>query len=143
MIYFDTSALAKKYLKKEKGRGRTLELLEADPQGLVSSALTHLEVISALTRRQKEIAGFGKAVEAFQDDWEAFIVWSIDGDVINDAVALVVKHRLKAADAIHLATALSIRSHVKDRLVLVSSDRELLAAAKNEGLLAIDPETET
>jgi len=141
MIYFDTSALAKKYLKKEKGRSRTIELLETNPQDLVSSALTHLEVMSALTRRQKEIAGFEKAVEAFRDDWETFIVWAIDGDVINDAAALVRKHRLKAADAIHLATALSVRTHTKERLVLVSSDLALLSAAKKEGLVIVDPET--
>ncbi len=28
MICFDTSALAKKYLKKEKGRNKVIELLE-------------------------------------------------------------------------------------------------------------------
>ncbi len=139
MIYFDTSALAKKYLKKERGRGRVLELLETDPQGLVSSALTHLEIMSALTRRQKEITGFEKAVDAFREDWEAFIVWAVDGDVINDAVALIKRHRLKAADAIHLSTALSVRSHTRDRLVLVSSNLELLAAADHEGLVAVDP----
>jgi len=141
MIYFDTSALAKKYLKKEKGRSKILELLESNSEHLVSSALTHLEVISALTRRQKEIAGFEKAVDAFRDDWETFIVWAIDGDVLDDAVGLIGRYRLKAADAIHLATARSVRRHTKDQLMMVSSDRELLAAAKHEGLLVMDPET--
>ena len=140
MIYFDTSALAKKYLKKEKGRSKVLELLASNTQHLVSSALTHLEVISALTRRQKEIAGFEKAVDAFRDDWDTFIVWAVDGDVLDDAVGLIGLYRLKAADAIHLATARSVRRHTKDQLLVVSSDRELLTAAKQEGLLVMDPE---
>jgi predicted nucleic acid-binding protein len=141
MIYFDTSALAKKYLKKEKGRNRVIELLESNPQHIVSSALTNLEVISALTRRQKEISGFEKAVEAFHVDWETFIVWTIDGDVLDEAVDLIRLYRLKAADAIHLATARSVRSHTKDKVLVVSSDRELLEAAVREGLPVMDPET--
>jgi hypothetical protein len=32
MIYFDTSALAKKYLRKEKGRRKVIELLESNPE---------------------------------------------------------------------------------------------------------------
>jgi len=141
MIYFDTSALAKKYIKKEKGRSKVLELLESNPQRLASSALTQLEVISSLTRRQKEIAGFEKAIEAFSCDWEAFIVWAIDDEVMDGAINLISRYGLKAADAIHLATALNLRRHTKDQLLLVSSDRELLAAADQEGLLFADPET--
>ena len=140
MIYFDTSALAKKYLKSEKGRSKVLELLESNPQHLVSSALTQLEVVSALTRRQKEISGFEEAIEAFNNDWEAFIVWTIDNDVINDAIGLIRLYRLKAADAIHLATARSVVRHTKDRLTVVSSDQELLVTANKEGLLVVDPE---
>jgi predicted nucleic acid-binding protein len=140
MIYFDTSALAKKYLKSEKGRSKVLELLESNPQHLVSSALTQLEVISALTRRQKDVSGFEQAIEAFNNDWEAFIVWTIDDEAIADAISLVRLYRLKAADAIHLATARSVVHHTKDKLLVVSSDQELLAAANKEGLLVVDPE---
>jgi uncharacterized protein len=142
MIYFDTSALAKKYLKKEKGRNKVIELLESNPQHLVSSTLTNLEITSALTRRQREISGFDKAIQSFFDDWESFIVWSIDDPLIGSAAILIRTHRLKAADAIHLATACSIRKHIKDKLLFVSSDQELLAAANKEGFLVIDPEAE-
>lgn len=142
MIYFDTSALAKKYLKKEKGRNKVIELLESNPQHLVSSALTNLEITSALTRRQRDISGFDKAIQSFFDDWESFIVWAIDDPLIGSAATLIRTHRLKAADAIHLATACSIRKHIKDKLLFVSSDQELLAAANKEGLLVIDPEAE-
>jgi uncharacterized protein len=142
MIYFDASALAKKYLKKEKGRNKVIELLESNPQHLVSSALTNLEITSALTRRQQDISGFDKTIQSFLDDWESFIVWTIDDPLIGSAATLIRTHRLKAADAIHLATACSIRKHIKDKLLFVSSDRELLAAANKEGLLVIDPEAD-
>ena len=141
MIYFDTSALAKKYLKKEKGRSKVLGLLESNQQPLVSSALTQLEIISALTRRRKEITGFEKAVEAFNDDWDTFIVWAIDNEVIDIAISMIGLYGLKAADAIHLATARNIRNHMKDQMLIVSSDVELLAAAGQEGLPIFNPET--
>jgi predicted nucleic acid-binding protein len=140
VIYFDTSALAKKYLKSEKGRSKVLELLESNAQHLVSSALTQLEVVSALSRRQEEIYGFDEAIKAFNNDWEAFIVWTINDEVINDAIGLISLYRLKAADALHLATARSVVRHTKDRLVVVSSDQELLVAANKEGLFVVDPE---
>lgn len=142
MIYFDTSALAKKYLKKEKGRSKVIELLDSNPQHLASSTLTNLEITSALTRRQREISGFDKAMQSFSDDWGLFIVWTIDDALLASAVALIRLYKLKAADAIHLATACSIRKHIKDRLLFVSSDQELLAAANKEGFLVIDPEAE-
>jgi predicted nucleic acid-binding protein len=142
MIYFDTSALAKKYLKREKGRQKVLENLEANPGRLVSSALTQLEVVSALTRRRSDISGYERAVEVFNRDWETFIVWAIDEELIAIAVDLIKVHRLKAADSVHLATALSIQRHIKERLILVSSDQELLTAANKEGLFVSDPEVE-
>lgn len=129
MIYFDTSALAKKYLKKEKGRKKVIELLESNPERLVSSALTQLEIISALTRRRKEIAGFGRAIEAFATDWDTFFIWAIDNEVIDDAIGLIGLYGLKAADAIHLATARNIRRHIKDQVLVVTSGHELLSAA--------------
>lgn len=140
MIYFDTSALAKKYLKKEEGRSKVIGLLESNQERLVSSALTQLEIVSALTRRRKEIAGFEKAVEAFNDDWDAFIVWAIDNEVIEDAIGMIGLYGLKAADAIHLATARNMRNHMKDQMLVVSSDQELLAAAEQEGLPIFNPE---
>lgn len=142
MTYFDTSALAKKYLRKEKGRHAVLRLLEANPEYLITSALTQLEMVSALTRRQKEITGYEKALRAFRTDWEAFIVWSVDNEVIASADELIRKHRLKSADAVHLATALNVKLATRESVLLVSSDQELLSAGNKEGLLVSDPETE-
>jgi len=48
-------------------------------------------------------------------------------------------HRLRAGDAIHLATALAVQAATPLRLVLISSDGELLAAAGAAGLAVLDP----
>ncbi len=57
------------------------------------------------------------------------------------AASLVEKHQLKAGDALHLATALLMRSWVSGPMefYFVSCDRRLNAAAVAEGLDVIDP----
>ena len=53
---------------------------------------------------------------------------------------LIKAHRLKAADSVYLATAVSIQRHVKECPLLISSGQELLAAESKDGLLVSDPE---
>jgi predicted nucleic acid-binding protein len=51
------------------------------------------------------------------------------------AAALAREHGLRAADAIHLAS-----STLNDQLIVVSSDHDLLDAARTEGSATLDPE---
>jgi predicted nucleic acid-binding protein len=54
----------------------------------------------------------------------------------HDAGTMAFAPALRALDAIHLATALSMRD---DLAVLIAYDRELLAAARAEGLTVASP----
>jgi predicted nucleic acid-binding protein len=68
-------------------------------------------------------------------------VWPLNEEIATDAVTAVEEHRLRAADAMHLATAQRISGVVSGaRVVMVSSDRELLSAAEATGLAALDPQ---
>jgi predicted nucleic acid-binding protein len=60
---------------------------------------------------------------------------------VDAAAALVWKHRVRGADAVHLATALAARNDVPDdaEFYFVSSDVLLNRAALAEGLVVIDP----
>jgi predicted nucleic acid-binding protein len=142
MIYFDTSALAKKYFINETGHGKVLEILKANPNKLFTSSLTYVEALSALTRRKHEIRDCDEAVVALKDDCDAFSVWAIDDEILTSAADLIILHRLRSADAIHLATALSISRHMKGNVFFVCSDRDLWLAAGKEGLSVIDPSVE-
>jgi len=142
MIYLDTSALAKKYFMNEKGHGRIIKILKANPHKLFSSALTYLEALSALTRRKHEIRDYDEAILTLKDDWDAFSVWSIDDEILTSAAGLITRHRLRSADAIHLATALSIRQQMKETPVFVCNDADLGQAAGKEGLSVVDPAVE-
>lgn len=142
MIYFDTSALAKKYFINEKGHDKILKILKANPHKLFSSALTYIEALSALTRRKHEIQNYDETIIILKDDWDVFNVWAIDDEILALAADLITHHRLRSADAIHLATALSIRKHMKEPPLFVCNDSDLTQAAKKEGLSIIDPAVE-
>lgn len=142
MIYFDTSALAKKYFINEKGHGEILTILKANPNKLFSSALTYIEALSAITRRKHEIRDYDETIITLKDDWDVFSVWGIDDEILTSAADLITLHRLRSADAIHLATALSIRKHMKEPPLFVCNDAELIQAAKKEGLSVVDPAVE-
>ncbi len=63
--------------------------------------------------------------------------------VVDEAIDLTAKHRLRSYDAVHLACALTINralvAYSLPPLVFVSSDSDLLKAAEAEGLATDDP----
>ncbi len=63
--------------------------------------------------------------------------------VITD---LIDEHSINSVDAMVLRSALDVaielRNDANDKLVLVASDQRLLKAARDEGLLVFNPETD-
>ncbi len=62
--------------------------------------------------------------------------------VVLRAAELAREHRLRAADAVHLATAMEWREELalsRERVVFVASDIELLAAAETVGFAVLNP----
>jgi uncharacterized protein len=75
-------------------------------------------------------------------DWKQLIEVPITTELINQAVELAERYKLRGADTIHLAAALNLQSvfaETSDPVTLVSSDAELLQAAQVAGLLTQDP----
>lgn len=156
VFYLDTSAVVKRY-RVEAGTEVMDALLDAAQPGerLVTSFLTVLEVTSAVLRLQAtgrlDEAITGELLAQFHHDLrDRFEVWPVDDACLLVAVQVVERHRLRAADAIHLATALNVEATSSSPLqdvpsatslttVLVASDRELFTAAHAEGLIALDP----
>ena len=143
--YYDSSALVKLYVE-EQGSSRIEELVESAPAGTkVVSRLTIVEVTSALVRRSRggdySDEHVAQVLHLLEEDMASFQVIELGGAVMSRAISLVRKHGLRAADAIQLASALLGRgeSGLQARLVLVSSDQDLNAAARQEQLEILDP----
>jgi predicted nucleic acid-binding protein len=138
VIFFDTSALVKRYVM-EPGSTFVTQLLTShlEPPVVFVSVLTYVEMTAAFNRRQPAIpAAIGQAFAA--DYRQGMQKIAIGESIIERAVALCHLHRLRAADAIQLASALWVARRLPG-ILLLAADAEMLLAARAEGLQADDP----
>ncbi|MGA2400704.1 MAG: type II toxin-antitoxin system VapC family toxin [Syntrophobacteraceae bacterium] len=141
MIYFDSSALVKRYIEEE-GSDKVNALLE---EGSVAAAsrLAYAEILAAITRRHKageiETKAFERIKRAFKADWASLAVVEMHEEVFQFIDDVIAKYALKGADSIHLSTALWLKGATKEDVVFVASDLELLKAAKAEKLRICNP----
>ena len=148
IAFVDTSALAKRYVD-EAGSEWVLSLFGEDDSCLVYIAeLTTVEMTSAIVRRSK--GGSLSADTAFEilSDFDLhlltdYFVLEITSDLLASACGLVKVYGLRSYDAVQLAVAKDLNhSHLERGLppiIFISSDNELLAAAKSEGLAVENP----
>ena len=146
IYYLDTSVIIKLYLNEPRTEVmiRLLDEIDSDDR-LHTSWFTILELTSVILRLAKGgrlgtntadsiVAGSQHQIG------ETFLVWPIDESVLTEALAVVERHTLRSPDAIHLATAMSIFQLTPELdKVLVTSDRELLAAGVESGMEVLDP----
>ena len=141
MIYLDSSALVKRYVQEE-GTDFVKSILAG--HGLITtSKLTYPEILSALMRKVRageiERKTFNGIVEMFDKDWDHVLVLDFHNDLLQIVKVVIEKHPLKAADAIHLSSALWLKLSSKADVTFVASDSNLLKAAQAEKLQIMNP----
>jgi len=141
MIYLDSSALVKRYTK-EAGTDFVQSIL-ATPGLITTSKLTYPEILSALMRKVRageiEKKTLNGIVDKFDKDWHHFLVLDFHNDLLPVVKMLIEKHPLKAADAIHLSSALWLKLSSKTDVTFVASDSNLLKAALAEKIQVMNP----
>ena len=141
MIYLDSSALVKRYVEEE-GTNSVKSILE-DNGLIATSKLTYPEILSALMRKVRageiERKKFNGILDVFDKDWEHVLVLDFHNDLLQVLKMLIEKHPLKAADAIHLSSALWLKLSSKTDITFIASDSSLLKAARAEKLQVINP----
>lgn len=112
MLYFDASALVKRYLR-ESGSDEVDNLFKRDER-LFTSILSFAEVHAAFGRKMhnREInrSVFERAKSGFVDDY-LFALDSLNLDVGTMAAvpSLVERHPIRGADAVQLSSAMWLR----------------------------------
>ena len=129
-IYYETSALVKKYIANEEGSQSVMRLFKDTEKNAeviyTSSIITKAEVYAALASglrgRKLTRRSYMKAKEYFDKDWKTFKIYEVTNDISNYAAYLTTKTelRLKGADSIQLATAI-----VADTDLLVNCDKDI------------------
>ena len=146
--YFDTSALAKRYVEEVGSTWVQALVAQQSGQTIYTSVLTQPELVSALQRRVRE--GLLEALEAqrlaqqvLEHMTQSYALAAITPSIITQACALLHRHPLRAYDALHLACALVVREAIAQQqlagLVFVGADAALLTAAAAEGFPVDNP----
>jgi predicted nucleic acid-binding protein len=141
--FFDSSALAKLFLR-EQGSENATQLVESTAQSdLVCSALAALEIRSAIQRKAlfHEIspALSVQALRFLEEEMERWIVIPINQPVLALAAQAIDQHFLRALDAVQLGTALSMPDR-RDSITFVTADTRLLAVAQTSGFRTFNPQ---
>ncbi|MFI5182918.1 MAG: type II toxin-antitoxin system VapC family toxin [Vicinamibacteria bacterium] len=136
--YFDASAIVKRYVREE-GTALVRRLLAGSPPA--TSRLSEVEVASAVARRSREgtlsAAARDRVLRAWAADLQALHLVEITDETAGIARALLLRHPLRAGDAIQLASCLILQQSLRSRVPLVAFDDRLRDAAVGEGLTVV------
>lgn len=148
-LFFDSSALVKRYLTEVGSTWVNRETHLENGNLIVVAEITRVEVAAAIAGRHRATGGVTRderdasvnlLLEHFNTEYQ---VAPLDAVVIRDAVSLTQQHRLRGYDAVQLATALIINLGYLaagfNPITFVAADNDLLAAAAAEGLAPENP----
>ncbi len=145
--YFDSSALVKRYLA-EAGTP-WVQAWCADPtQTVAVGEIGLVEIAAAFAGKLRgahitSAQYYNARADLTADARDEYVLVTINRAVIDEAIELTAKHRLRGYDAVHLACALTLNralvAHRLPSLVLIAADEDLLKAAAAEGLATDDP----
>jgi predicted nucleic acid-binding protein len=150
---FDASSLVKRYFP-EKGSPFVDRLFQAvAPARLSCLMLGAAETAAALVRKRNgglmNNAQLAVAIDRLRMEViDAVDVqkWPCDNQLIESSMALLLKYPINSTDAALLRIAINVGATLRasgDDLVLVASDTRLIIAARSEGVVAFNPETQS
>ena len=135
MKFWDSSAIVP-LLVAEPSQGRLIAILEQDPV-LYAWWGTPVECVSAIARREREASlstnDASRALERLQalgHSWQEVLPTL---QLRQTAQRLLRVHPLRAADALQLASAVTVAGNNREALGFVCLDTRLSIAAQREG----------
>jgi len=133
-VFFDTSALVKRYVEEEGSEQVRTLCAEADALGV--SVLVVPELISTLCRLVREgrlsSEDYQSIKSAVKADLSDADLCDLSQDVFRQALRCLEYHPLRALDALHVGSALIYQPDL-----FVSADRRQAEAADREGLAVV------
>ena len=146
--YFDSSGLAKRYVK-ETGSAWVESVTDlAAGNEIITSLATGAEVAAAICKRARTgtllPADASTALTTFKAEFKShYFTVNLSNLIIDRAMSLAEKHGLRGYDSIQLSTAVGLheKRHLTgaSQLTFISADDKLNAAAQAEGLLVENP----
>jgi predicted nucleic acid-binding protein len=148
-FYLDSSAVVKRYLA-ETGSSWIRSLCDPTTANVILiSEIALVEVAAALAARHRAISGISRhtrdtSLDLFQRHCDIeYTLVAINRTVVDRAVELTQRHRLRGYDAVQLASALAsnalLAASEQAGPIFVASDNDLVTAATAEGLAGENP----
>jgi predicted nucleic acid-binding protein len=144
ILYLDASALVKLYVSEPDSVA--VHQWAGAAELLATSRLASVEILSGLARRQRDhtltAEALQRIVTSFQAEWEDYLALEVDEVTVAE---LVLRHPLRALDAVHLAAALGLAAAAPEptgaasdvAVRFASFDERQRAAAVAEGLAVL------
>lgn len=136
ILYLDTSAVVKLYV--EEAGSDKVKATSVQARVVATSLIGYVEARAAFARALRQARlhakAYRQAVEDLDRDWDSYFVLEVTADLVRRAGTLAEDHALRAYDALHLASALTLRDRVQRTVAFLCFDGELEAAARGEGL---------
>ena len=143
MNYLDTSALIKRFVA-EKG-SPLFQAMVTRKGPIVTAKIAYAEVYAGLSRKHREDhlsdGQYALACRQFESDWQAYVRVDLQDEILLLARDLIQRHPPRGFDAIHLASALSLKRALGEEITFAAADERLLRAAEAERLRALNVET--
>lgn len=142
MLFFDTSALVKRYAD-EQGTQTVDRLIETPESTIIITSLSVIEIASAFRRKYNrgeisEQQRDGLLVSFFEEATERFTIIPVDERIFETAFDLVLGDDLRTLDSLQLAAALSVPTPNSD-ITFVCADKTLVDVAEQHGLATNNP----
>ena len=106
-----------------------------EPDAVLSASITYVEARAAVAaaRRARRLSrrAEGQALQELEDRWRRVNVVELESTITRAAGDAAERHRLRAHDAIHLASAIALGD---PELVVATLDGDLRRTANESGL---------
>ncbi|MGH7827946.1 MAG: type II toxin-antitoxin system VapC family toxin [Candidatus Binatia bacterium] len=139
ILYLDTSSLVKLYVSESESPAAKQLVEEAEITA--TCRLTYVEARAAFARKRRERGvtpkDYRNLVQDFDNDWESYFIVDISDALVKLAGRLAERHALRGYDAIHLASAVTLRREGDQPVAFSCFDGRLSLAARREGLKII------
>ena len=140
LLYADTSALVRAYLADEPDHLELRAAVLEGSGGLITSEIARVEFASSIraAAEARRVSDHMELLDQFdadcQPDGRIRLVELRTGPVLRTAKQLVLDHRLRTLDAIHLAVAVEERDEMAIAdLVFLTRDEDQATAARALG----------
>jgi predicted nucleic acid-binding protein len=140
-LFFDTSALVKRYYE-EDGSENVDELIEDEDSTVVITSLSIIEATSAFRRKynQGEIEQdrMDQLLSTFfEEAIDEFVIVPIEESFMKYSFDLILTEDLRTLDSLQLSAALTVN---QENLKFISADKKLNAVAEEQGLKTHNPQ---